>query len=131
MREVFSDDTRIGGAPRSLLPPDGASSLTKPSSQGRGRHLLLCFHEWSWKASSITSGAVSPATETTRRTCVIAWPSRASAHGSIFAAGSLAIFAKKWLKPLCYVNVVTDHYSTSYKRVRIRGFIWSFVDYCV
>ena len=53
------------------------------------------------------------------------------AGGSILAASSLPIFAKKWLKPICYVIFVTDRYSTSYKRVQIRGFILSFVDYCV
>ena len=45
--------------------------------------LPRCYHQWSWKASrsrqstsSTTSGEASPATQTTRRTCVIAWPPR-------------------------------------------------------
>ena len=38
---------------------------------------------------------------------------------------------KEVVKANSYVIFVTDRYSTSYKRVRIRGLILSFVDYCV
>ena len=38
--------TELAGVARdSALPPDGASSLTKPSSSRRGRHLLRCLHQ--------------------------------------------------------------------------------------
>ena len=111
----------IGGAPSSLVPPGTAPCLpTVParlqSRQASEEDLMRCFHQCSWKASrsrpctsSTTSCAVSPAMETTRRTCAIAWPSWASAcvvsttcgattayHGHWSCTSTQLVFARPW-----------------------------------